>query len=187
MPTQAESQRRLADLIASGGALDGFPWPETTRDYGIAIRRDGVWTHWGDPIERRSLVRLFATVLQRDAHGVYWLVTPGERGEIAVEDAPFIAVEAQRAVGADGPTLSFRTNLDHWVTADAEHPIWVTVDAESGAPTPYIRFRDGLAARLARPVYYELAEWAEEQMIDGAPMLGVESNGCFFPLEGGAP
>ena len=184
MTTQAETQTSLADLIATGGALSGFPWPEATREYGIAIRRDGVWTHWGDPIERPALVRLFATVLQRDSDGVYWLVTPGERGVIAVEDVPFIAVEARRDAGAAGPVLAFRTNLDHWVTADSAHPIWVTLNPDSGAPTPYILFRDRLAARLSRPVYYELADWAEERVIDGVPTLGVESKGCFFSLEG---
>src|SRR5512134_229339 len=59
----------------------------------IRIDRDGVWYYGGSPINRKSLVCLFASVLTRDASGDYWLVTPREMGRIDVEDAPFIAVE----------------------------------------------------------------------------------------------
>ena len=52
----------------------------------------------GSPINRKPLVKLFSTVLRREDDGEYWLVTPVERGRIAVDDAPFTAVE----VTADG-------------------------------------------------------------------------------------
>ena len=55
------------------------------------------WWHEGSPIRRIELVKLFATVLRREADGSYWLVTPVERGRIAVEDVPFVAVELDGA------------------------------------------------------------------------------------------
>ena len=77
------------------------------------------------------------------------------------------------------PVLSFRTNLDYWVDADADHPIWVEEDAVTGEPSPYIMVRDGLEALIARSVFYELVEMAEE---DGAGRLVVRSGPCRFTL-----
>lgn len=166
--------------MAEGGGLSGFAWPERVQDFQISIDRDGTWRHRGDPIRREKLVKLFATVLQRDAAGDYWLVTPAERGRVAVADAPFVAVELD-AESAPG-RLRFRTNLDHWVTAGPDHPIRVAEDPETGEPSPYLLVRDRLEALIARPVFYELVERAEERVVDGAPVLGVESDGRFFRL-----
>lgn len=180
MAGQERKPRSLKELMETGGGLTGFAWPAHENQFDIAIRRDGTWTHQGDPIRREKLVKLFATVLQRDAEGVYWLVTPGERGRVAVEDAPFVAVELD-ADSTPG-TLRFRTNLDHWVTADADHPIRVVEDAETGEPSPYVLVRDRLEALIARGVFYELVDRAVARTVDGRPMLGVESAGRFFPL-----
>ena len=48
---------------------------------------------------------------------------------------------------------------------------------------PYVEVRDGLEARLARPVYYELVELAEERLGDGRKRFGVWSEGRFFALD----
>ena len=101
---------KLATLIERGGVLDGFAWPDRINQFDIAIRHDGIWTHQGAPIKRLSLCRLFSTVLQRDSEGRYWLVTPGERGEVAVEDAPFLAVEMAVQGTGEHQVLSFRTS-----------------------------------------------------------------------------
>src|SRR4051794_26233004 len=62
-------------------------------DLEMRIARDGTWFYRGSPIGRLPLVKLFASVLRREADGRYWLVTPAERGRIEVEDVPFLAVE----------------------------------------------------------------------------------------------
>ncbi|MDE1149664.1 MAG: DUF1285 domain-containing protein [Azospirillaceae bacterium] len=151
--------------------------------YDIRIARDGTWFYHGSPIGRLPLVKLFSTVLRRDDAGDFWLITPAERGRITVDDAPFVAVEMRRE--GDGPRqrLSFRTNLDQWVVAGAEHPIRVSIDPETGEPSPYVHVRGsiglGLEARINRSVFYELAEMALDAG-DGVP--GVWSDGLFFPL-----
>src|ERR1700730_6896761 len=61
-------------------------------DLEMRIARDGTWFYRGSPIARPPLVKLFASVLRREADGHYWLVTAAERGEIEVEDGPFLAV-----------------------------------------------------------------------------------------------
>ena len=60
----------------------------TPQEFDIRIAADGSWYHEGGLIGRPALVKLFSTVLRREADGSYWLVTPVERGRIEVEDAP---------------------------------------------------------------------------------------------------
>ena len=129
-----------------------------------------------------ALVKLFSRVLHRDAGGVYWLITPAERGRVTVEDAPFLAVEVIRGGEGRDQALSLRTNLDEIVTLDAEHPLRVATAAGTDEPRPYVLVRNGLEARLARPVFYELVELACEERVGGATRFGVWSSRVFFPL-----
>jgi hypothetical protein len=148
----------------------------------MRIDRDGTWHYRGSPIHRKALVRLFARALVRDTDGDYWLVTPAEMGMIRVDDAPFMAVELSLAGEGAIRSITFRTNVDDFVAASPAHPIRVTVDAETGEPSPYVMVRDGLEARLTRPVFYELAGLAEPGPDGDPPVLGVWSGGAFFPL-----
>lgn len=163
--------------VTAGGAALPF-----CGDFDMRIARDGTWFYRGSPIGRKPLAKLFSSVLRREADGSYWLVTPYERGRIIVDDAPFTAVELTAAGSGRGQTLTFRTNLDDEVTADAQHPLRVAHDPETGEPSPYIMVRNGLEARLVRSVYYQLVELGEERREGGAAILGVWSNGQFFPL-----
>ncbi|MGE5268548.1 MAG: DUF1285 domain-containing protein [Thiohalocapsa sp.] len=150
-------------------------------DLDMRIGRDGTWFYRGTPINRLPLVKLFASVLRRDDDGSFWLVTPAERGRVAVDDVPFVAVAVDREGEGRDQRLIFRTNLDEIVTAGAEHPLRVETAAD-GTPAPYILVRPGLEARLVRPVFYELVDLAAEQQFDGEPRFGVWSDGVFFEL-----
>src|SRR6266849_10705356 len=151
------------------------------RDLDMRIARDGTWFYRGSPINRMPLVKLFASVLRREADGGYWLVTPAERGRVIVEDAPFIAVAVDREGDGRDQLLIFRTNLDEIVTAGPDHQLRVET-ADDGTPAPYILVRPGLEARLSRPVFYELAELGGEELIAGESQFGVWSGGMFFQL-----
>jgi hypothetical protein len=155
------------------------------RDLGLRIAGDGGWLYRGSPIRRIELVKLFASVLRREADGSYWMVTPVERGRIAVDDAPFVAIELDRIGQGTGQRLRLRTNLDAWVTIGPRHPVRLRrpagVAADSG-PAPYVEVRDGLEARLARPLWYELVDLAEERLVEGRSCIGVWSEGHFFAL-----
>jgi hypothetical protein len=158
----------------------------TPRDCGhfdIHIDRDGSWFYRGTPINRASLVKLFSTVLERDAEGVYWLVTPAERGRITVDDAPFLAVELDRTGEGSAQALIFRTNIGDFVTADAAHPLRIATDKATDTPRPYMLVRNRLEARLTRPVFYSLVDWGVEERVGGATRFGVWSKGTFFPLD----
>ncbi len=148
-------------------------------DIGLKIGRDGTWYYQGSPILRPALVKLFASVLRREDDGRYFLVTPVEKVSIEVEGAPFVAVEMWREGSGEAQRLSFRTNVGDVVTADGAHPLGFQAGAQ-GSFIPFVVVRDGLRARLARPVYYELAALAvEAERPEGA---GVWSGGEFFPF-----
>ncbi len=136
---------------------------EPPTDFGIRIAKDGTWYHNGLPFRRMALVKLFSTVLKRAENGDYLLVTPVERGTVEVEDAPFVAVEMLAEGEGRGQTLKFRTNLDEWVTADADHPIWLVIGDDHAEPRPYVMVRPGLEALIVRSVFYDLVELAEEK------------------------
>ncbi|KAK0338912.1 hypothetical protein LTR94_036660, partial [Friedmanniomyces endolithicus] len=100
------------------------------------------------------MVRLFSTILRREDDGTYVLVTPVEKLSIAVDDAPFVAVEAKLSGQGEQGRIAFRLNTDELVVADADHPI--RIEGRAAAPRPYLRVRGGMDALIARPVFYEL-------------------------------
>jgi len=144
----------------------------------MRIARDGTWFHQGSPIGRPPMVRLFSTILRREPDGRFVLVTPVEKLDIDVEDAPFTAVEMKREGEGDAMKLAFRLNTGDLVTAGPEHAL--RFEEREDGPRPYLHVRRGLEALVARTVYYELAEIA---LANGSTPPGVWSNGAFFPLE----
>lgn len=160
---------------------DDFNTLPSCGDFDFRIARDGTWFYRGSPIGRKPLVRLFSTVLRREDDGSFWLVTPVERGRIAVDDAPFVAVEMNVTGAGRDRRLSFRTNVDDWVTADEQHPISLRTDAD-GTPSPYIRIRGALDALIARSVFYDLVDLAETRAAGNGAELGIWSGGHYFPL-----
>jgi uncharacterized protein len=144
----------------------------------MRIAADGTWHYCGSLIAREALVRLFASVLRREADGEYVLVTPVEKLAITVEDSPFVAVEM--AVDGEGAnqSLTFRTDVGDIVTAGPEHPLRFAVEAGTGGLKPYLNVRGRLEARLARQLVFELAELADKH----AGLDGVWSAGAFFPF-----
>jgi uncharacterized protein len=156
--------------------------PRDCGHFDIHIDRNGSWFYRGTPINRAALVRLFSSVLERDAEGLYWLTTPVERGRITVDDAPFLAVELDPKGEGRDQKLIFRTNLDDFVTLDATHPLRIETDSTKGGPRPYILVRNGLEARLTRPVFYALVELGREERVGDTARFGVWSTGIFFPL-----
>jgi hypothetical protein len=156
--------------------------PEDPDRFQMRIARDGTWYHQGSPIRRMALVKLFSTVLRRDDAGVFWLATPFERGRIEVEDAPFTAVEMMIEGDGKDQVLSFRTNLDAIVEVDADHPLRISQNPETGEPSPYVTVRENLEALITRPIFYDLVTLAEARWDGEETTLGIWSGGVMFPL-----
>jgi hypothetical protein len=146
----------------------------------MRIARDGTWFHQGSPIGRAAMVRLFSTILRREPDGRFVLVTPVEKLDIEVEDAPFVAVELRREGEGREASLTFRLNTGEVIIAGPEHPL--RFEPKPDGPHPYLKVRGGLDALIARPVYYELAELA---LASESPTAGLWSGGAFFPLDPG--
>lgn len=181
-PANRTTEKPATDKGSKG---DPESHPAKQIDYGnldIRIDRDGSWFYHGSPIARKELVRYFAALLTRDGEGGYWLESPYEKGRISVEDVAFLAVELTVEGRGRGQKLIFRTNIDENVIAGPDHPIRVAEDSDTGEPTPYVMVRDGLEARLTRPVFYELVELGEEDQINGQNLFGVWSEWTFFPI-----
>jgi hypothetical protein len=174
---------RAAKVVTAGanGAPPVHLWnPEFCGDIDMRIAADGTWFYMGTPIGRQPLVKLFASILRKDPER-YVLVTPVERVGIAVEDAPFVAVEMATArIGAER-TLSFRTNVEDWTTAGPDHAIRFQTGA-SGGLKPYVHVRAGLWARVNRALFYDLVALGEVRPVDGLEMFGIASGGTFFPM-----
>jgi len=184
--------RGSAETVSNGASVAPPRAKHECGDLDMRIARDGTWFYKGSPIGRKELVCLFASVLQREADGSYMLETPVERGRIEVEDAPFIAVElVWRDCACDGGTLrqclSFRTNCDEVVPANAAHPIRVQIDPRTREPRPYILVRPGLEAKINRAVFYEMVALAVTETLEGREIMGVWSEGIFFPIDEAAP
>ena len=153
--------------------------PSHCGDSGMRIARDGTWFHNGSPIGRQAMVRLFSTILRREEDGRFVLVTPVEKLDIEVEDAPFVAVELKSEGEGRERSLGFRLNTGDLVVAGPDHPL--RFEAGEDGPHPYVTVRGGLEALIARPVYYELAELA---LAEGAEPPVLWSGGVFFAMDG---
>lgn len=190
-PIRAEaldlSRASLAD-IARAVAEKRLPpvdqWnPTHCGDSDMRIAADGTWFHMGTPIGRPALVKLFSTILRREADGGYVLVTPVEKLSIAVEDAPFLAVEATSEGEGKARTLAFRLLTDDIIMAGPANPLRVETAAD-GTPRPYLHVRGPrdrpLEALVNRAVFYQLADMAlaEQERVGGK--LGLWSGGAFF-------
>ena len=171
-----------ATLATSFQAGNKRPDPVICGDFDMRIARDGTWFYHGSPIGRKPLVKLFASVLNRDEDGVFWLTTPVEKGRVSVDDAPFLAVELTIDGAGRDQSLRFRTTLDDEVTADGDHPLRVDLDPATGEPSPYVLVRGRLEALISRSVFYQLVEHGVEESDGDDTLFGVWSAGQFFPL-----
>ena len=172
VPTDAGAS--LAALVARAeragkGAPPVERWePEFCGDIDMVIHADGHWSYNGSPIGRPALVRLFSTVLRKDADGRTYLVTPVEKLGITVEDAH----------------LTFRTDVGDVCAAGPENPLRLSI-GPNGEFRPYVTVRGRLEARLTRALAFDLADHVET---DGERQF-VRSGGATFDIaasQGGA-
>jgi len=179
LEAQGYSLAHLATAIEARG--EGPPvdqWNQShCGDSGMRIARDGTWYYRGTPIDRPTMVRLFATVLRREPDGSHVLVTPVEKLTIEVEATAFRAT--QMTMSGEGEFRRIGLTLDSGdaLIVGPGHPLTIVGMPEGPSPRVAVRFR--LEAELARSLYYELAEIA---LAEGHDPPGVWSDAAFFPL-----
>ena len=183
--TSGSALARLSAALGPDAGRKGLPpverWnPAYCGEIDMRIAADGTWHYMGTPINRPALVKLFSTVLRKDPER-HVLVTPVERVGIAVEDAPFLAVEMAVEGEGEGRQIAFRTNVDDLVQVGPERPLRFEQDAKGGVK-PYVRVRGELWARVTRSLALDLIALGEAGEIDGAATFGVRAGGAFFPI-----
>jgi hypothetical protein len=147
----------------------------------MRIAADGTWFYQNTPIGRPALVKLFASILKREGEK-YFLVTPVEKCGIAVEDAPFMAVELRIEASASGHRLLFRTNVDDWVACGPDHTLRFEPEPATGGLKPYVHIRRNLWAKVTRALFYDLVDLGEARDILGTQMFGIASAGEFYAM-----
>jgi uncharacterized protein len=176
---------RLVAALGADGTRKGLPpverWhPAYCGEIDMRIAADGTWHYNGSPIARPALVKLFSTILRKDAER-YVLVTPVERVGIVVDDAPFLAVEMAVDGNGDGRQIAFRTNVDDLVAVDADHPLRFETDGTGGLK-PYVRVRADLWARVTRALALDLVALGEDRDVGGEQLFGIAAGHRFFPI-----
>jgi hypothetical protein len=170
-----QSLAALAAAISERRAPPVDRWdPPHCGHSSMRIAADGTWFHDGTPISRPAMVRLFSTVLRREADGSHVLVTPVEKLAIDVEVTAFRAIAMTHEGEGQQRRIAFELDSGDAVILGAENPLRMIEE------TPRVLVRHGLEALVVRPLYYELAEIA---LAEGHEPPGVWSDGCFFPLQ----
>jgi uncharacterized protein len=155
--------------------------PPDCGEIDMRIAVDGTWFYQKTPIGRPALVKLFASILRREGDR-FFLVTPVEKCAIAVDDAPFMAVELRIDGAGSGRRLRFRTNVDDWVECGPDHPMRFEPEERTGGLKPYLHVRRNLWAKVTRALFYDLVDLGEERAVAGTLMFGVASAGEFYPM-----
>jgi len=176
------SAENIAASVSAATRGKGLPpvhlWnPPFCGDLDIRIARDGTWFYLGTPIGRPALVKLFSSILKKEA-GKYYLVTPVEKVGIQVDDAPFVAVDVEHRDG----DLHFTTQVGDTMIAGPDHPIRVERDPEIGEPSPYVLVRSNLEALIDRKSFYRLVDLGLHEIWKGESWFGLRSQSTFFPM-----
>ena len=176
------SAENIAASVSAATRGKGLPpvhlWnPPFCGDLDIRIARDGTWFYLGTPIGRPALVKLFSSILKKEA-GKYYLVTPVEKVGIQVDDAPFVAVDVDHRDG----DLHFTTQVGDTMIAGPDHPIRVERDPETGEPAPYVLVRSNLEALIDRKSFYRLVDLGLHEIWKGESWFGLRSQSTFFPV-----
>jgi hypothetical protein len=156
--------------------------PPYCGDIGMKIRRDGTWLYRDSPIRRPEMVKLFAGVLRKDEDARTYLVTPAEKVDVEVEDAPFLAVEMEASGTGREQQLVFRTNVDDIVACGPEHPLRFCEQQPGRGLKPYVMVRGRLEALLTRALMLDLVELIAEETRQDRRIAGIWSGGAFFPI-----
>jgi hypothetical protein len=183
--SSGQLDKLFADLLASQQqAESSLPpvhlWnPPLSGDIDIHIDREGRWIHQGDEIKRQKLVKLFASILVREADQ-YFLLTPVEKWQIKVDVAPLFVISAHRERRDGQQAIILTTATDDTVLLSKDHPLVLKKQLEQTLPQVIIR--NNLPALISRNVFYQLVDWALETPRSSGSGVFIESMGESFLL-----
>lgn len=164
---------------------DGYPpvdtWhPEHCGDMDLIIKANGDWVHEGEVIKREKMVTLFSRILWREGDD-YFLVTPGEKVRIQVEDAPFQIVRYEQSLDDEGRQVwRFYTKTNDVLNLGVDSDI--KLFERGDALLPYASVRHGMWASFHRNVFYQLVEQAVVVESEEGMLVQLVSAGKAYTL-----
>ena len=181
------SPEEFARLLHELGSQSRPPvenWQPTVEvEIDMSINRRGEWIYNGKPIDRKAMVKLFASILIKEGPDAYFLVTPIEKARINVEDVPFVVTELNQYCDDAGQVVVvFVTNTGDQIILNKDHGLRIFNDVQTGETIPYLQMDRGLEARIGRNVFYELVEMADHIEKSGKTELLLKSQGENFVL-----
>tara|TARA_B100000767_G_scaffold271150_1_gene296192 strand:- start:728 stop:1294 length:567 start_codon:yes stop_codon:yes gene_type:complete len=145
----------------------------------ITIHRNGDWSYQGSMFNRPAMVDLLAKSLVA-FNDRYYLLAPEQLLEITVEDLPFLVIDLNRSI--DHHQVIATTNLGQSVVINDEHACYLSAVPGMAVKVPCVGIRSGIAARLSRPMYYQILDWCEVEETGEGQRLFLHSDGCQFEL-----
>ena len=183
--------------LAKGKLPPVHQWnPSLSGDMDLVIKSNGEWVHEGGLIKRKSLVRLFSSILKKEGDE-YFLATPVEKWRIQVEDRALHVLSLAEgesglcAILSDGHSLALDGDSKLQLSAIADsatvkalessnetdvesEDLTGNVEECSGDAIAEVYVRDGLWARFTRNAWYELVNNIEERGVGLAVRSGQE-------------
>ncbi|NQX88889.1 MAG: DUF1285 domain-containing protein [Halioglobus sp.] len=131
--------------------------PPLSGDIAIRIDANGTWFHENGEIKRDAMVRLFASILRREADGEYYLVTPQEKWRIEVERHPLMMSDIDAGASSKRGMLHVTLNTGKRIEVSETHPLYLDSTSMGVAA---IQLPHGLTALCTRPAWYRLVDMA---------------------------
>lgn len=124
------------------------------KEFPIKINSNGDWFYNNSLIKKKTLIKLFSSVLVADNKENFYLETPAEKGKITVEDAPFVIKDFIIKGSSNNKSIIFITNIDEEVILSKKNPLFYKLKKKNYIP--YIALRKNINAKITRSVYYQL-------------------------------
>ena len=124
------------------------------KKFPIKIKSNGEWLYQNNLIKKKSLIKLFSSVLVADEKGNFYLETPAEKGKIEVEDSPFVITTFVIKDLNKNQEIIFKTNIDEEIILSKKNPLFYKKTKKGFIP--YIVLRKNINAKILRTVYYQL-------------------------------
>lgn len=154
--------------------------PKLSGDIDIRISVNGDWFHLGSKIKRKSLVKLFSTLLRREDDGDYYLLTPVEKWRIQVDDTALLITDMDIFdEGFDTQRVVVTSNMNEQYTLNEQYSLQLRASSNPAELKPIVVLDYQLTAKLSRAVYYRMVEYAVARQ--GGYFLFSDS--CWFDLE----
>jgi len=124
------------------------------KKFPIKIKSNGEWLYQNTLIKKKTIIKLFSSVLVADEKGNFYLETPAEKGKIEVEDSPFVITTFAIKGLNKNQEIIFKTNIDEEIVLSKKNSLFYKKYKQSFIP--YIVIRKNINAKILRSVYYQL-------------------------------